>query len=219
MPSMPVASALLLCAGLLILIWQIWSDGPAGLDRKVMFMLIGLGSCFTHIGLLSLADVGPVVSYRVARWAVIVLTVIIAFEILDALWITTSGITGEGFSRAFWQGLIVCATYLVIIALMSKTKSKSARRGVLLAYFLLGVAGFLMAIWFLWEAFDAGIARFTYGAVIVVAITSIGLLLVHHFHANPPITSVPLTSDSLNQGEDNTRVDQGQQTEDRSGGE
>ncbi len=119
MPFIPVASALLLCAGLLILIWQMWSDGPGGLEEKVLFMLIGLGLCLTHIGLLSLADIGPTVIYRIARWVAIALTAIIAFEILDALWITTSGITGEGFSRAFWQALIVCASYLVIIAFMS----------------------------------------------------------------------------------------------------
>ena len=219
MPLIPVASALSLCGGLLILIWEIWSDGPGGLDEKIMFMLIGLGSCLTHIGLLSLADVGRAVIYRVPRWVAIALTAIIAFEVLDALWITTTGITGEGFSRAFWQALIVCVSYLVMIAFMAQAKSKGARNAVLIAYFCLGVVGFLTAVWLLWGAFDAGIARFIYGAVIVVAVTSIGLLLIHYFHANPP--AVPQTSESsgLNRGEEDAVTGQGETMEDGRGGE
>ncbi len=186
-PSIPVAAALLLCGGLPILIYQVWYDSTGGLIEKIMFMLIGLGSCLTHIGLLSLADVGPIMMYRVARWVAIGLTAIIAFEIVDALWITTSGITGEGFSRAFWQALIVCASYLLIVGLMSPVKNRRVRNGALVAYFGVGLAGFLIAMSILWDNFDAGIARFTYGAVIAVAIASIGLLLVHHFHKNPPI--------------------------------
>lgn len=219
MPFIPAASALLLCAGLLILIWEIWSDGPGGLDEKVMFMLIGLGSCLAHIGLLSLADVGRAVIYRVPRWVAIALTAIIAFEVLDALWITTSGITGEGFSRAFWQALIVCVSYLVMIAFMSQAKSRGARNGVLIGYFCLGVVGFLTAVSLLWGAFDAGVARFTYGAVIVVAITSIGLLLIHYFHANPPTVPQASAFSVFNGGEEDARTGPGEPMEDERTGE
>jgi len=219
MPFIPLASALSLCTGLLILIWETWSDGPGGLDEKIMFMLIGLGACLAHIGLLSLADVGRAVIYRFPRWVAIALTAIIAFEILDALWITTSGITGEGFSRAFWQALIVCVTYLVMIAFMAQAKSRGARNGVLIAYFCLGVVGFLTAVSLLWGAFDAGIARFTYGAVIVVAITSIGLLLIHYFHANPPTVPRTPVSSGLNRGEEDAMAGMGERMEDDRAGQ
>ena len=47
-----------------------------------------------------------------------------------------------------------------------------------------GVLGFTIAVGSLWDTFPPGAIRFIHGGIVIVAVTTIGFLLVQHFHRN-----------------------------------
>ena len=64
---LPMIWAALLSVGLLIMIWQVWTDFAGGPNelRRAMFSLIGVGLCGTYAGYLSLVVIGPDRIYHV----------------------------------------------------------------------------------------------------------------------------------------------------------
>ena len=187
--SLPVLWAAFLSIGLTIMLYQVWTDFQGGTYdlRRLMFSLIGVGICGTYTGYLSLVVFGPVGTYKVVRWAVYVLTAVIAVEILDALWLAGENLTQaeiwEHFVLAGWAVLVCCVVYAVIAIILSQIMAGNRLFGVLVTYLVLGLAGFTIGLLALWDGFpEAGPVRFVYGGVMVVSITTIGLLLVQHFH-------------------------------------
>ena len=187
--SLPVLWAAFLSIGLTIMLYQVWTDFQGGTYdlRRLMFSLIGVGICGTYTGYLSLVVFGPVGTYKVVRWAVYVLTAVIAVEILDALWLAGENLTQsaiwEHFVLAGWAILVCCVVYAVIAIILSQIMAGNRLFGVLVTYLVLGLAGFTIGLLALWDGFpEAGPVRFVYGGAMVVSITTIGLLLVQHFH-------------------------------------
>ena len=196
--SLPVLWAAFLSIGLTIMLYQVWTDFQGGTYdlRRLMFSLIGVGICGTYTGYLSLVVFGPVGTYKVVRWAVYVLTAVIAVEILDALWLAGENLTQaeiwEHFVLAGWAVLVCCVVYAVIAIILSQIMAGNRLFGVLVTYLVLGLAGFTIGLLALWDGFpEAGPVRFVYGGVMVVSITTIGLLLVQHFHKARAIDTRP----------------------------
>ena len=196
--SLPVLWAVFLSIGLTIMLYQVWTDFQGGTYdlRRLMFSLIGVGICGTYTGYLSLVVFGPVGTYKVVRWAVYVLTAVIAVEILDALWLAGENLTQaeiwEHFVLAGWAVLLCCVVYAVIAIILSQIMAGNRLFGVLVTYLVLGLAGFTIGLLALWDGFpEAGPVRFVYGGVMVVSITTIGLLLVQHFHKARAIDTRP----------------------------
>ncbi len=187
---LPTIWAALLSVGLLIMIWQVWTDFAGGPNelRRAMFSLIGIGLCGTYAGYLSLVVIGPDRIYHVIRRVMYVLTAIIAVEILDALWWAAGHLSGAEigvhFIRAGWTAAICVFVYAIIAVFMAQVRTSKQRIAVLVTYLVLGLTGFTIAVWSLWGTFPAGAIRFVHGGIVIVSITTIGLLLVQHFHRN-----------------------------------
>ena len=197
---LPMIWAALLSVGLLIMIWQVWTDFAGGPNelRRAMFSLIGVGLCGTYAGFLSLVVIGPDRIYHVVRRVVYVLTAIIAVEILDALWWAAGHLSGAEigvhFIRAGWTAAICVVVYAIIAVFTAQVKARKQRIAVLVTYLVLGLTGFTIAVWSLWGTFPAGAIRFIHGGIVIVSITTIGLLLVQHFHRNKAIRNLPAGS-------------------------
>ena len=194
---LPMIWAALLCVGLFIMIWQVWTDFAGGPNelRRAMFSIVGIGVCGTYGGYLSLVAIGPGRIYHAVRRVVYVLIAIIAVEILDALWWGTGHLSGAEigthFLRAGWTAVISVAVYSIIAFFMAQTSGKKLQLRMLVTYLVLGVIGFTIAVGSLWDTFPPGAIRFVHGAIVIVTVTTIGLLLVQHFHrkrdtGNPP---------------------------------
>ena len=185
---LPPIWAALLTVGLLLMIWQVWTDFAGGPNelRRAMFSLIGVGLCGTYAGYLSLVVVGPDRIYRVVRQVIYVLTAIIAVEILDALWWAAGDLSGREigvhFIRAGWTAATCVVVYAIIAVFTAQVKARKQRIAVLVTYLVLGLTGFTIAVWSLWDTFPPGALRFIHGGIVIVSITTIGLLLVQHFH-------------------------------------
>ena len=196
---LPVIWAVLLSVGLGIMIWQVWTDFAGGPNelRRVMFSLIGIGVCGTYSGYLSLVVVGPDRIYLVVRRVIYVLTAIIAVEILDALWWAAGDLSGKEigahFIRAGWTAAVCVVVSAIIAVFMAQVRARKQRIGVLVTYVVLGLTGFTIAVYSLWGTFPPGALRFIHGGIVIVSITTIGLLLVQHFHRNKDTRS--LTAD------------------------
>lgn len=187
--SLPVLWAAFLTIGLTIMIYQVWTDFQGGTYdlRRLMFSLTGVGICGTYAGYLSLVAFGPIRTFNVVRWVVYVLTAVIAVEVLDALWLAGENLTQteiwEHFVLAGWAVLVCSVVYAVIAVILSQTMARNRLFGVLVTYVVLGLVGFTIGLLALWDGFpEAGPVRFVYGGVMVVSITTIGLLLVQHLH-------------------------------------
>lgn len=191
---LPPIWAALLTVGLLIMIWQVWTDFAGGPNelRRAMFSLIGVGLCGTYAGYLSLVVVGPDRIYVVVRRVIYVLTAIIAVEILDALWWAAGDLSGREIGVHFIRAGSTAATCVVVYAIIAvftaQVRARKQRIAVLVTYLVLGLTGFTIAVWSLWDTFPPGALRFIHGGIVIVSITTIGLLLVQHFHKNkvPP---------------------------------
>ncbi len=187
---LPVIWAVLLTVGLVLMIWQVWTDFAGGPNelRRAMFSLIGVGLCGTYAGYLSLVVVGPDRIYHVVRWVIYVLTAIIAVEILDALWWAAGDLSGREIGVHFIRAGSTAATCVVVYAIIAvftaQVKARKQRIAVLVTYLVLGLTGFTIAVWSLWDTFPPGALRFIHGGIVIVSITTIGLLLVQHFHRN-----------------------------------
>lgn len=185
---LPMLWAACLCVGLFIMIWQVWTDFAGGPNelRRAMFSIIGVGVCGMYGGYLSLVAIGLNRIYRVLRWVMYVLTAIIALEILDALWWGSRGLSGmemwEHFLRAGLTVVLCAIAYAVIAFFMAQAKSKKSQTGMLVAYLVVGVIGFTLAVGALWDTFPPGAIRFVHGAIVIVTVATVGLLLVQHYH-------------------------------------
>ena len=199
---LPMLWAACLCVGLSIMIWQVWTDFTGGPNelRRAMFSLVGVGICGTYGGYLSLAAIGSVRIYHAVRRVVYVLIAIVAVEILDALWWGTRDVSGiELWEHFLTVGLtaVMCAiVYAIIAFFMAQARSRKSQTGMLVAYLVLGVFGFTIAVGSLWDTFPPGAIRFVHGAIVLVVVATIGLLVVRHYEkrkvaANPLIESAP----------------------------
>ena len=202
---LPVLWAAFLCVGLSIMIWQVWTDFAGGPNelRRAMFSLVGLGICGAYGGYLSLVTIGSARIYHAVRRVVYVLLVIVAVEILDALWWGTGHLSGieiwEHFLRAGWTAVSCAIVYAIIAFFMAQAKSKRSQTSMLVAYLVLGVFGFTIAVGALWDTFPPGAIRFVHGAIVIVIVATIGMLVVQHYEkkkdsANPPSDSAAASS-------------------------
>ncbi len=198
--QLPMVWAAGLCVGLFIMIWQVWTDFAGGPNelRRAMFSVVGIGVCGTYGGYLSLVAIGPGRIYHAVRRVVYVLIAIIAVEILDALWWGTRHLSGAEigthFIRAGWTAFSCVVVYSIIAFFMAQARAKKLQISMLVAYLVLGVIGFTIAVGALWDTFPPGAIRFVHGAIVLVSVATIGLLMVQHFHrkrdaGNPPLAS------------------------------
>ena len=192
----PVVWGSLTCVGLVIIIPQMWADFTLGPDalRRSMVSLIGVGLCGTYGGYVTLIAMAPKRIYGFIRMMIYLVLIVVALEILDAIWLVGRELTGEElleqFVNAGWAALAVLVIYSVIAGSLAQMDTGNFA-GVLFSYGSLGIVGFTVAVWFLWRFLEAGPIRLTFGGVVLVAITTIGLLLVQYVHGkygldNPP---------------------------------
>ncbi len=197
---LPVLWAAFLCVGLSIMIWQVWTDFAGGPNelRRAMFSLVGVGICGTYGGYLSLVVIGLARICHAARRVVYVLIAIVAVEILDALWWGARDVPGiemwEHFLRAGLTAVSCAIVYAIIAFFIAQARSKGSQTSMLVAYVILGVMGFTIAVGALWDTFPPGAIRFVHGAIVIVIVATIGLLVVQHFEkkkvaGNPPAGS------------------------------
>ena len=180
------------------MILQVWTDFSWGPDdlRRAMFSLIGVGLCGIYGGYLALVVTGPERIYQIARWVVYILLAIIAVEILDATWLASRDLlSGQDlmgdFMAAGGTAILVAIVYSVIAVILAQARDSKARLAVLVTYVILGLVGFTIAVWTLWDNLPAGAIRFVYGGTVFVVIATIGLLVVRHFHKNRDNPNVP----------------------------
>ena len=184
---LPVLWAAFLCVGLSIMIWQVWTDFAGGPNelRRAMFSLVGVGICGMYGGYLSLVVIGLNRIYHVLRWVMYFLIALVAVEILDALWWGARDLSGiemwEHFLRAGFTAVSCAIVYAIIAFFMAQARSKGSQTSMLVAYLILGVFGFTIAVGALWDTFPPGAIRFVHGAIVIVVVATIGLLVVQHF--------------------------------------
>ena len=187
----------LVCAGLLIMVLQVWTDFMLGPDsvRKSMLSLIGVGVCGSYAGYLGVVVVGHERIYRVARVVAILLLAFIAAEILDAIWLASRDLAGHELMSDFievgWTAAAVVVVYAAIAAVSASAKTKKARIRYLVTYLALGLVGFTIAVWTLWNELVAGAVRFIHGGILLAVITTIGLLLVQHYYKTKDTRILP----------------------------
>ena len=197
---LPVLWGASVCVGLFIMILQVWTDFSWGTDdlRRAMFSLIGVGLCGTYGGYLALVVTGPERIYQIARWVVYILLAIIALEILDATWLASRDLSRQelidDFMAAGGTAILVAIVYSVLAAILAQSRDSGARLPVLGTYVILGLIGFTIALWTLWDNLPAGAIRFVHGGTVFVTIATIGLLVVQHFHKNRDAASSPTGS-------------------------
>ena len=178
----PILWALLAIAGMLMLIWQVWADFTAGPNEtlKTMYSLLGVGLCGTYAGFVTLPVIERV--HRPLRWAMHLLTAILAAEIVEALWRENplSGVDAGGrFAQVGIYVAFTIAVYAGVAFVAARAKISPTR--ALITYAVLGLAGFAFVLASLWEALDAGPLRFAFGASLLLAISSVALALMHHY--------------------------------------
>ena len=99
---------------------------------------------------------------------------------------------GTHFVRAGWTAFSCVVVYSIIAFFMAQARAKKLQISMLVAYLVLGVIGFTIAVGALWDTFPPGAIRFVHGAIVIVTVATIGLLMVQHFHrkrdaGNPPL--------------------------------
>ncbi|MCY3690386.1 MAG: zinc ribbon domain-containing protein [Chloroflexota bacterium] len=199
---LPFIWGALISVGLLIMILQVWTDFAWGPDdlRRAMFSLIGVGLCGTYGGYLALVDVGMTRIYRIVQGTLYPLLVLIAVEILDAIWLGSRGRSGQemmdSFAAALGTAVSVVIVYSIVAALMSQARARKTRTFVLVAYVVLGLVGFTSAVGILWDDLPAGAMRFIHGGIVLVSIATIGLLLVRYLRRIPIPTATDENTDA-----------------------
>ena len=184
---LPMAWAAFLSVGLLILITQVWTDFAGGSNelRRAMFSLIGVGLCGTYSGYLSLVVIGSNRVYHWVRRVMYVFAAVIALEVLDALWLTERNLPGREFLEhllTIGGTAITCIiVYSIMVVIIAQARTDKGQLIGLLAYLVAGIIGFTIAVWSLWEGLSSGPIRFVHGGIVIVCITTIGLLVVQHF--------------------------------------
>ncbi len=197
---LPVLWLAFLCVGLTIMIGQVWTDFAGGPNelRRAMFSLIGVGVCGVYGGYVSLVAIGQGRIYHWVRRVVYVLIAITAVEILDALWWGTGYLSGEEmwehFLRAGGTAVTCFIVYTVIGFFMAQARGRKAQTSMLVAYLVLGLFGFTIAVGALWDTFPPGAIRFVHGAIVIVIIATIGLLLVQRYQRKRDSSGPPAGS-------------------------
>lgn len=177
----PLLWGLMAITGMVMLIWQVWVDFEGGSNEalRVMYSLLGVGLCGTYAGFVSLPSIER--TYRLLRWAMYVLTVVLAFEILEALW-TPETLSGAGAGREFAKVGIAVGLTLVTYALIAGItgRARTLTRAVVI-YAVTGLLGFGLVLINLWDNLEAGPLRFVLGASLLLAICTMGLALMHYY--------------------------------------
>ena len=184
----PLLSGIASCLGLLLLLWYVWTDFTVGPNElmKTTYSFLGVGSCGTIAGFVTLASVARI--FRALQWATYVLTAVVAVETLDALWsVETLSLASAGreFAIVGIVAGITFAGYSVVALIARDASSEKARVANLYIYLALGLFGYGASLVYLWQALDAGPVRFVYGAAIVLTIVAIALALLHHYKSRP----------------------------------
>ena len=186
----PILSGSSASIGLLLLLWYVWTDFNVGPNElmKVTYSLLGLGLCGTFAGLVTLASIPR--NLRVLQWATYLLTAIVAGETLDALW-SVKVLSIETAGREFAVvGIVVAITfgvYMILGLIARGASSEKARMYNLYIYTILGLIGYGIALFYLWDNLDAGPVRFVYGASVVLTIVAVAIALLHYYVQNPLI--------------------------------
>ncbi len=183
----PVLWGSLANIGLLMLIWQIWVDFTGGPNEvlKVMYSLLGIGLCGTYAASISLLSIDRV--YEPLRWVMYLLTVIVGAEVLETLWSqeTLSGaVAGAEFARAGLYIGITMGIYAFGGAVTAGVMRKDTH-GVI-AYTIMGLAGFGLILTLLWDALQAGPLRFVFGASLLLSISTVALFLMSYYNDGLP---------------------------------
>ena len=191
-PILPVLARLSsLTAGISLVIYIIWLWVDFGSSNdallKTMLTLLTIGLCGTYSGAVSLVRVDRV--YRMILWLVYLLVAVIAVEIADYLWLEVAELSesdaGGLFVRIAVVIAITTAAYIpVAIFILDWTKREKSPIGAivaLVAYFLIGIGGFTIGVWLLWERLDAGPLRFVLGAAMLLSMATVGLVLWHQY--------------------------------------
>ena len=182
----PILWGLLAVAGMFMLVWQVWVDFEGGPNEmlKVMYSLLGVGLCGTYAGFVSLPSIER--TYRLLRWAMYLLTFILAVEIIEALW-REEVLSGVGAGREFAKVAMAVGILLVVYALVAAATARAdtLTRAVVI-YAGVGLFGFGLVLVRLWEQLDAGPLRFVLGASSLLAISTMGLVLMHYYEGGLP---------------------------------
>ena len=177
---------LMAIVGMGMLVWQVWVDFEGGSNDvlKVMYSLLGVGLCGLYAGFVALPSIDR--AYRVLRWAMYLLTVILAVEILEGLW-TQETLSGAGAGREFGRVAVAVGVALVFYALAALiiARASTLTRAVV-AYAVMGLIGFGMVLVSLWDTLDAGPLRFVLGASLLLAICTMGLVMMHAYRNGVP---------------------------------
>lgn len=221
---LPAIWAALMSIGMAMLIVQIWTDYKTGPNfvLKIMYSLICVGSCGTYGGLISLVRIEPNPVYATLRYAMYALAFLVGVETLDALWTVahlSSDDTGERFGWiALTVGIVAVVFGIVgLVAYETSHKTEKGRIIGMIAYAALGLIGFSIAVFILWDALEAGAMRFVLGAATVLTIATIALWMLRTFYANPldadaPEDAPPSATDSVDESGDSDGLAQTIQT-------
>ena len=135
----------------------------------------------------SLADVARV--YRHVPWVLYGLLVLLTVEIMDGLWGVErlrADVTGVQFRNIWSTVAAATVAYAVIAIAIRDMDTERSRIIALIGYFLAGIAGFTVGVLILWDNLEAGPHRFVLGAATLLAIGTVGLTLLHHYHHRTP---------------------------------
>ena len=182
----PLLWGLMAIAGMVMLIWQVWVDFEGGSNDtlKVMYSLLGVGLCGTYAGFVSLPSIER--TYRLLRWAMYILTAVLAIEILEALW-TPETLSGAGAGREFAKVGAAVGGMLVTYALIAGIAGRAGKlTRAVVAYAVVGLLGFGLVLVSLWDNLEAGPLRFVLGASLLLAICTVGLALMHYYRLGVP---------------------------------
>ena len=184
----PILSGISASIGLALLLWYVWTDFNVGPNElmKVTYSLLGLGLCGTFAGFVTLASIPA--NLRVLQWTTYLLTAIVAGETLDALWsvrVLSIETAGREFAVVGIVAAITFSGYTVLALIAKGASSEKYRTYNLYIYTALGLVGYGVALFYLWENLDAGPVRFVYGASVVLTIVAVAIAILHYFTVNP----------------------------------
>ena len=211
---LPTIWAALMSVGMTMLIVQIWTDYKTGPNfaLKIMYSLICVGSCGTYGGLISLVRIEPNPVYAALRYAMYALAFLVGVETLDALWTVAYLSSDDTGARFGWIALtvgIVAAVFGIVGLVVHETSHKTEKGRVIgmISYAALGLVGFSIAVFILWDALDAGAMRFVLGAATVLTIATIALWMLRTFYANPLDADAPEDTPPTTRESDNADID------------
>ncbi len=183
----PVVWLGLSAVSLLMLIWQIWVDFNTEPNEilKVMYSLLAIGLCGTYAGIIAIPKLNQI--YNPVRWAVYLLTAVVGVEILEELWsqaILSGADAGTEFATVGIYIAITLGGYAFVATIIAAV-FRNHVPGVI-TYAIIGVAGFGIILLALWGSLDAGPLRFVFGASLLLAITTVAIVLMNRYEVGLP---------------------------------